>query len=378
MKSGWVGLLFMAFLAIVTNYTGKCIAYCMQAQPGIQSYPEIGQAAYGDKGRLLISAILYTELFCTLSLFFILEGDNLTQLIYPRIGIEHRAATRNMFMALTAIVVLPTSWLRDLSYLSYVSVLGMISAFFLLGVVVNDGITGGMLEGLDLSDTKTFRIINVDNLPLMFGLVSFGFAGHAVFPNIYTSMKDKRQYKRMLDFSYVVVMIAYSAMAVFGWLQYRDDTDQQVTLNLPEGLVSQIATALICVNPITKFSLTLNPIGLGIEELFTFKSPFGNRAFSICIRSLLVFSSLIVAMVIPFFAYVLSFIGAFMTMAVSAVFPALCYMRLYKGKLGWHILLWNWLVVIIGTICAISGSWIAAVQIMHEWQKKSSWQIRPS
>jgi len=371
-------VIFIVFLAIVTNYTGKAIAYCMEALPNISSYPEIGQAAFGDRGRFVISFVLYTELFCTLSLFFILEGTNLDNLIYPgeQLHSSHPEVTMqhvNMFMAITALVVLPTSWFRDLSVLSYVSVLGLFASLFLLGVVVSDGIVSDLITFEDFRDTDFFK--SWANIPLCFGLISFGFAGHAVFPNIYASMKKPQQYNVMLDTTYTFVMLAYGLMAVVGYIQYGDDTEQQVTLNLPDGTIARIATALIVVNPITKFSLTLNPIALGIEELVVIERKYLRVLFRVAVRSFLVGSSLVVAMVVPYFALVVSFIGAFMSMAVSAVFPSMCYMKLFQGRLRWYETVWNIIIIVVGIFCAISGTYVAGKDIFDLIQKRQAMPI---
>lgn len=39
----------------------------------LQSYEDVGQAAFGNNGRAFITAVLYTELIGTCALFFILE-----------------------------------------------------------------------------------------------------------------------------------------------------------------------------------------------------------------------------------------------------------------------------------------------------------------
>lgn len=41
----------------------------------LQSYEDVGQAAFGDSGRAFITAVLYTELIGTCALFFILEAS---------------------------------------------------------------------------------------------------------------------------------------------------------------------------------------------------------------------------------------------------------------------------------------------------------------
>ena len=46
-------------------YTGKLIGHCMADAPWIRTYPDIGQRAFGSWGRVVISALLYAELFLT-------------------------------------------------------------------------------------------------------------------------------------------------------------------------------------------------------------------------------------------------------------------------------------------------------------------------
>ena len=50
--------------------------------------------------------------------------------------------------------------------------------------------------------------VHLHSLPITFGLSAFVYSGHAVFPSIYRSMKDRSQYPRMLDTTYAVVGVA--------------------------------------------------------------------------------------------------------------------------------------------------------------------------
>ena len=50
------------FCFVVTNYTAKILAKCLDGHPGAQTYGDIGYAAFGTRGRMSVSAIFITEL----------------------------------------------------------------------------------------------------------------------------------------------------------------------------------------------------------------------------------------------------------------------------------------------------------------------------
>lgn len=73
------------------------------------------------------------------------------------------------------------------------------------GVVVYNFVEGG----IQLAHTSPLHLAS---LPVTFGLSAFVFSGHAVFPSIYRSMKDRSQYPRMLDTTYAIVGVTGALM----------------------------------------------------------------------------------------------------------------------------------------------------------------------
>ena len=52
---------------------------------------------------------------------------------------------------------------------------------------------------------ESTALLHLSTLPVSFGLLAFVFAGHAVFPAIYTSMAQPEEYEGMLNKTYAIV-----------------------------------------------------------------------------------------------------------------------------------------------------------------------------
>ena len=239
-QGGWAGLGVLGVLGVTTNYTGKILIRCQRRGSLPALDPDVdpsgmalgreandcggaGAAARGMitdadvdamdsrscdwddpheptrrpllsretsarrrlvSGRNFITWVLYTELIGTCALFFILEGDHLEILF------DH-AHTQEWFMCAAAAVMIPTLWLADLSSLAVIGGLGAGASLSLVGVVLYELVAvGGFPTSLPPA-LSTTALVHLGTLPVSFGLLAFVFAGHAVFPAIYTRMRRR-------------------------------------------------------------------------------------------------------------------------------------------------------------------------------------------
>ena len=56
-EGGWIGLLILFLFAAISCYTGILLRRCLDSESGLETYPDIGQAAFGTIGRIFISVI---------------------------------------------------------------------------------------------------------------------------------------------------------------------------------------------------------------------------------------------------------------------------------------------------------------------------------
>ncbi|KAH0685872.1 hypothetical protein KY284_016425 [Solanum tuberosum] len=360
-EGGWAGLPILFIFGVLSFYTGMLLRYCLDSQPGIETYPDIGQAAFGTTGRIFVSIILYVELYASCVDIIIVEGDNLSA-IFPNAHLSlggFELDARHLFVVLATLAVLPTVWMRDLSVLSYISVGGVIASV----LVVLCLYWAGLVDHVGFESKGT--VLNLPTLPVAIGLYGFCFGGHAVFPNIYTSLADRSQFHAVLLTSFVMVTLLYGGTAVLGYLMFGDSTESQFTLNLPKGLIaSKVAVWTTVVNPFTKYALTLSPVAMSLEELLPPKHA-KSHVYPILIRTALTISTSLVGLAVPFFGLMLALTGSLLTMLVTLILPCVCFLRILKGKISHLQVTICVLIITIGTASALIGSYSALSNIIQ-------------
>ncbi|KAF7809119.1 amino acid transporter AVT1I-like [Senna tora] len=365
-QAGWISLILLLFVAILCWYTGLLLQKCIEKHPLIKTYPDIGEVAFGYKGRAIVSLFMYLELYLVATEFLILEGDNLEKL-FPemkfRIG-GLRIGTKQGFVLITALVILPTTWLRSLKALAYVSVGGVVASVILVGCVV----WVGVMDGVGFHERGEF-VSDWGNLATSISLFVFCFNGHALLPTLCTSMRDQTQFPKVLLFCFITSTITYGSMAITGYLMYGEYIKSQVTLNLPTHKIStSIAIYTTLINPFTKYAFMVTPIATAIEDTLHFQK---SRIFGIIIRTFIVVSTVIVALFIPFFGYLMGFIGAFLSVTVSLLLPCLCYLKIHRNiaqQLGFELGVIIG-ILIVGSFIGVQGTYSSLREIVNHLQK---------
>ncbi|KAF8399479.1 hypothetical protein HHK36_015345 [Tetracentron sinense] len=360
-EGGWLSLTLLLVFALGAFYTGLLMQRCMDVDSRIRTYPDIGERAFGNKGRMVVSIFMYLELYLVATGFLIIEGDNLHNL-FPNTGFDvagQRINGRQSFVLVVALIILPSVWLNNLSILSYISATGVIASIIIVGSIL----WIGAVDGVGFHGKG--RLLNLTGVPTSVSLYAFCYCAHPVFPTLYTSMRNKKQFSKVLVFCFVICTISYALMAVLGYLMYGSNVQSQVTLNLPiEKLSSKVAIFTTLVNPITKYALMVTPIVTAIES--SLSGYCNKRSISLLIRTMLLISTVIVALVVPFFGYLMSLVGAFLSVTASILLPCLCYLKIsgtYERRSYELVIIIG--IMLMGISVVIIGTYTSVVQIIR-------------
>ncbi|KAB8082110.1 hypothetical protein EE612_003876 [Oryza sativa] len=371
-QGGWLSLALFAMVGAICFYTGKLIYRCMRADRCVRSYPDIGYLAFGRYGRTAIGLIMYVELYLVAISFLILEGDNLDKLLPGTVVkiLGYQLHGKQLFMLVAAAVILPTTWLKNLSMLAYVSAVGLVSS---VALTVSLVWAGAADKGFHIAGSS---ILNLSGLPTALSLYFVCFAGHGVFPTVYSSMRARKDFPKVLLISSVLCSLNYAVTAVLGYKIYGEDVQAQVTLNLPTGkLYTRIAILTTLITPLAKYALVIQPVTTAIEEKLSVTTAAAaavaadvetNRLTRVLTSTAVVFSTVVLACTVPFFGYLMSFIGSSLNVTVAVLFPCLSYLKIYmpRGGVGRFEVAAIVGILVIGVCVAVIGTYTSLHQII--------------
>ncbi|KAI9488883.1 transmembrane amino acid transporter protein-domain-containing protein [Zychaea mexicana] len=362
--AGWViGIVVFVFCFGVTNYTAKILAECLDQKQGSQTYGDIGAAAFGTKGRVMVSAFFVVELIAVSVALVVFMSDEINAL-FP--GLNPIFLNVASFCVLTPMLFVPVR------HLSYASLLGIVIALSILFILLFDGFSKPDAPGslIEPAETELFPS-DWTAVPLSFGLIMAGFAGHSVFPTIYRDMEDPKDYKAVVDWTYVCTAIVYFFIAAAGYMMFGLDTLEEITQNLisiPEynRVVNLFVLWLMALNPVAKYGLSMAPVNLTWQiallrhpsiEVWCAGSQWRVRMITVTGTVMVSAMIVLIAYVVPGFDKVMGLLGALFAFIISALFPLACHLKLFQHTMSMPRKVMSYFLIVISLFMAITGTW---------------------
>ncbi|CAB4252521.1 similar to Saccharomyces cerevisiae YJR001W AVT1 Vacuolar transporter, imports large neutral amino acids into the vacuole [Maudiozyma barnettii] len=339
--AGWViGLSLLSLFASATFCTAELLSRCLDTDLTLMSYADLGYAAFGTKGRALISALFTLDLLgCGVSLV-ILFADSLNAL-FPNVSVTSFKILA--FFVITPPVFLPLSILSNISLLGILSTIGTVAVITACGLF-NNTAPGSLFHPMETQlwpkDIKSFC--------LSIGLLSASWGGHAVFPNLKSDMRHPAKFKDCLKTTYEITAVTDIGIAVVGYLMFGDSVKDEITKNVLlldkfpsylHGLISGLMTLI----PIAKTPLNARPIISVLDTLLNVRDAEekyeGNRlkiAKTIQSTNALFVNILfvIIAIIFPQFDKIIAFLGAGLCFMICLILPCAFYLKICKDTIS--------------------------------------------
>lgn len=116
-------------------------------------------------------------------------------------------------------------------------------------------------------------------------------------------------------------------------------------------------------NPFTKYALIVTPIASAIETCFVFSH---KKVMSILVRTFLVASTVVVALTVPFFGYIMALVGSFLSCTASILLPCICYLKISrKSQRSVFEVVIIYVIIVIGALVAVLGTYTSLKDITN-------------
>lgn len=118
--AGWIcGMITLFLSAVVTGWTAKLLARCMDLDPALITFSDIAFISFGRRARIVTSVLFTLELLAASVALIVLFADSL-HLLFPAV------LSVTGWKIICALILMPLNFL-PLRFLSFTSVIGIFS-----------------------------------------------------------------------------------------------------------------------------------------------------------------------------------------------------------------------------------------------------------
>ncbi|KAF8390157.1 hypothetical protein HHK36_024679 [Tetracentron sinense] len=188
---------------------------------------------------------------------------------------------------------------------------------------------------IDVGFSGKGELFNLGGIPTEIRFYAFCYCVHPAFPAIYSSMKDRSQFSKVLVICFSLSTLIYTSIAILGYSMFGQNVMYPVLIfNLPVGEISsKIAIYFMLAAPLPRYAMMSRRLATVMESCLP--SYYNNKPMSLLIRSLLLISTVIVALAFPFSVYLMTPTIAFLSVTASILLPCICYLKIFEVYRMW-------------------------------------------
>ena len=334
LKEGGIGaLVAFIIIPIIMWYLGTILTECLYDEDSQgrkirarSGYKDLGDALLPKYGGYVLSGFVQIFLFLVAVTYLILFGSTMYHAL-PSVPI-----TELMWISIAGGLVLPTTFLKSLSQIAWLSVISVIALIVVIVAVV----WYGTEHAYDLEMGQVLFWDGEGTL-MSFSVILYSYSVFLVIPSVEGSMVEKEKFGRALALAYIISIVVKLSFSVLAFLSFGANTDEIEVNNLPPGPLHVIVSFFFAFICIFSYVLVVFPILENIHNSVTTRiqndkiPSFLTYAVS---RVTLVLIMVAVAILVPSFLVIVMFLGSTLGSIVSYICPVFLHLKLKYKKLN--------------------------------------------
>eukprot|EP00753_Platysulcus_tardus_P017228 PLAT6331.1.p1 GENE.PLAT6331.1~~PLAT6331.1.p1 ORF type:complete len:428 (+),score=216.89 PLAT6331.1:152-1285(+) len=359
-----IGVIGIVLLGLLSTYTINQLAEAelqyRREHPALPplSFPQLGERLLGKNwGRAIYVSVVLTILgVCGVYLDVI---GVLISRITP--------LTEVQVQLLTLLPVVLLSWLRDLRYLSYTSLLGDIAVAGGLFVVLYYGALSS-----DVTSPADLPFFKPRTVSTFFGETVFLFTVHAIILPVMQSMKTPQSFRAVSNASFAFAISVNAVFAGLGYMFFASRTNPLVIDNIPDHDVLGTVVKGVLVADLF-FTI---PIVLTAPRELVELSLFSNAKRGMAlewkrngVRTALVAVFYLLALLVPFIQDLASLVGSVVSPFLGFIVPPLLYVTQNSRKVTAFDRCMQYSIIAFGVLSGIFATTSEIIKLYHKYSK---------
>ncbi|CAF2552187.1 unnamed protein product [Rotaria sp. Silwood2] len=314
-QAGWYGLISTFVLCILSGYSGMKLGDCWTMLREINP-------VYSEEGSRSPFQVIATEGAGRIGnqtgvVFLLLAAQNLQSLF----DAFHAHLPVCVWIIIVAALLLVPCWLGTPKDSWPIAIIAMVCTAVACLVI-----TISILVHYRTSERFEPSEITFKSFSFSMGTMFFAWGGSAMFPTIQVDMRQPHRFHVAVIIAYSILLVFYLPVSIIGYIAYGSDVKDNILKNLKKDFLRYSVEVLITGHLAMAFTIVLNPIFQGFEELTRVPKHFcWQRAV---LRSGIVIFLAFMAETIPHFGAILSFIGSSTVSILGFILPVICFVMI--------------------------------------------------
>lgn len=306
------------------------------------------------------------QLACACVLYLLLVADFFNDLF------EHHSLSYSLWIIIAGFLLLPSVFLNQFKRISWLSMFSVVALVMVFVSVIGYGVTKRYEWDFNLGVTT------LEGFPVAWGIILFSFVCHPYLPGIEESMEKPEEFNSIMNYSFLASALTKLTYGFIAVLTFKDNTQQEISENLPAGALQNTANSLLGLNGMFSYALPLFTLVTIVHKAqFSCLPPcipdekhpltVKERAMIYSLRAIFVIFTVMVAVLLPQFSLLMAVIGSISGVLLTLVFPCLFDVILHLDHISTRRYVINLLIVCVGVLSGGFGLVFSLIAIMKSY-----------